>query len=75
MITRTIEKVHAKIVDKTGMTVERDYYGATVTATKIKKSYEAETGVKVEHVSMDSETVNVSMTEADFVRYGKTKEN
>lgn len=75
MITRAIEKVHAKITDKNGMSVERDYYGANVTATKIKKSYEAETGVKVKHVSMESEVVNVAMTEADFVRYGETKAN
>lgn len=73
MITRSIEKVTAKITDENGQSVEKTYYGANVTATKIKKSYEAETGVKAEKVSMDTEVVKASMTEADFVHYGKVE--
>jgi hypothetical protein len=73
MITRSIEKVTAKITDGNGQSVEKTYYGANVTATKIKKSYEAETGVKAVKVSMDSEVVKASMTEAEFARYGKVE--
>lgn len=36
MITRSIEKVTAKITDENGQSVEKTYYGANVTATKIK---------------------------------------
>ena len=73
MITRSIEKVTAKITDENGQSVEKTYYGANVTATKIKKYYEVETGVKAVKVSMDSEVVKASMTEAEFVRYGKVE--
>lgn len=73
MITRSIEKVTAKITDENGQSVERVYYGASVTATKIKKSYEVETGVKAIKVSMDTEVVKASMTEAEFVHHGKVE--
>lgn len=73
MITRSIEKVTAKITDENGQSVEKTYYGANVTTTKIKKSYKAETGVKAVKVSMNTEVVKASMTEAEFVRYGKVE--
>lgn len=73
MITRNIEKVTAMITDENGQDVEKTYYGTNVTATKIKKCYEAETGVKAVKVTMYSEVVKVSMTEAEFVRNGKVE--
>ena len=73
MITRSIEKVTAKIVDENGQSVEKTYYGANITATKIKKSYEVETGVKAKKVFMDTEVVKVFMTEAEFVHYGRVE--
>lgn len=36
MITRSIEKVTAKITDENEQSVEKTYYGTNVTATKIK---------------------------------------
>lgn len=36
MVTRSIEKITAKITDGNGQSVEKTYYGANVTVTKIK---------------------------------------
>lgn len=73
MVTRSIQKVTAKITDENGQSVEKTYYGANATATKIKKCYEAETGVKAVKVSMDIEVVKISMTETEFVHYGRVE--
>lgn len=71
MITRTIEKVSAVITDTNGNIVEREYFGANITATKVKKLYEKETGVRAEKIEMGCEAIKCSMTEAEFVHYSK----
>lgn len=74
MITRTIEKVNAVITDASGNVTEKEYFGANITATKVKKLYEKETGVRVDKVEMRCEAIKCSMTETDFVKYSKVVE-
>ena len=71
MITRTIEKVNAVIADIDGNITEREYFGSNITATKVKKLYEKETGVRADKVEMNCEAIKCSMTEAEFVHYSK----
>lgn len=71
MITRTIEKVNAVITDVSGNVTEKEYFGANITATKVKKLYEKETGVRAIKVEMNCDSIKCSMTEAEFVRYSK----
>ena len=74
MITRTIEKVNAVITDASGNVTEKEYFGANITATKVKKLYEKETGVRANKVEMSYEAIKCSMTETDFVKYSKVVE-
>lgn len=72
MITRTIARTIATINCADGYTETRTFYGAGVTATKIRKSFLAEQPEReITSMSINADEIKVGMTDAEFVEAGK----
>lgn len=72
MITRTIVRTVATINCADGYVDTRTFYGAGVTATKIRKAFLAEQPDReITSLSINADEIKVGMTDAEFVSAGK----
>lgn len=72
MITRTIVRTVATINCADGYTDTRTFYGAGVTATKIRKGFLAENQDReITSMSIVADEIKVGMTDAEFVSNGR----